>query len=324
MTSTERLAGARGSKAGDAPAQDGQPVAISCRDGVALGGDLWRSTAGHSSGSVIINAATGVTARYYHRYARFLAEHGFDVLTYDYRGIGLSRPRQLRGCGYRWRDWGGCDFDAALTFMHERNPLGPLLVVGHSIGGFLPGLAGDAGRIDRMLTVGAQYAYWRDYAPARRRRLFLKWHVAMPLLTALCGYFPGKRLGWLEDLPAGVANEWSLGGARFECGHPLTEREEVIRRFDAVDASILAVAVSDDELGTVPAIRRALGYYRNARAQEVLLTPVDLGFDEIGHFGLFHARHAGGFWLDTLLWLRDGVNPWPSPDQPESRPNRTE
>ncbi|WP_436011541.1 hypothetical protein [Rhizobium sp. LjRoot254] len=31
----------------------------------------------------------------------------------------------------------------------------------------------------------------------------------------------------------------------------------------------------------------------------------------LDHFDLFHARHATGFGLDTLLWLRDGINPWP-------------
>jgi predicted alpha/beta hydrolase len=71
-----------------------------------------------------------------------------------------------------------------------------------------------------MLTVGAQYAYWRDYARARRLRLFLKWHMAMPSLTALCGYFPGKTLGWLEDLPAGVAKDWSFRRSRMELSHP--------------------------------------------------------------------------------------------------------
>ena len=45
----------------------------------------------------------------------FSPEHGFDVLTYDYRGIGLSRPVSLRGCGYRWSDWGEQDFDAVLA-----------------------------------------------------------------------------------------------------------------------------------------------------------------------------------------------------------------
>ncbi|MBB3649370.1 putative alpha/beta hydrolase [Rhizobium sp. BK619] len=292
------------------PAVD-TPVEIRCSDGVMLGGHLWTSGWAKAHASVIINPATGVLARYYHRYAQFLTAHGFDVLTYDYRGIGLSRPARLRGCGYRWREWGEKDFDAALRFIDGRADQ-PLYIVGHSIGGFLPGLSKHAGRIDRMLTMGAQYAYWRDYAPARRMRLLMKWHVAMPALTALFGYFPGKRLGWLEDLPAGVAHEWSFRRARMEMSHPAAERDEVLKRFAAVTAPILAVAMSDDELGTVPAIRRTLAYYRNAEIDEVLLQPADLGFEAIGHFGLFHSRHCEGFWRDSVLWLRDGIHPWPA------------
>ncbi len=291
--------------------QNAEPVSISCRDGVVLGGHVW-SAAPPARGAVIINNATGVLATYYHYYARFLAAHGFAVLTYDYRGIGESRPARLRGCGYRWRDWGEKDFDAALCFMRERAPEVPLHVVGHSIGGFLPGLAESAPLIDRMLTVGAQYAYWGDYARAQRARLFVKWHLMMPLLTALCGYFPGWRLGWLEDLPAGVANEWSFRGPRMEASHPRADRGDVLKRFASVTAPLAAISVSDDELGTPAAVRRTLAYYRNAQVIEVGLTPADYGYERIGHFALFHARHESGFWRDTLVWLRDGVNPWPN------------
>ena len=42
-----------------------------------------------------------------------------------------------------------------------------------------------------------------------------------------------------------------------------------------------------------------------------MLAPDDLAVENVGHFDLFHTRHACGFWLDTLLWLRDGINPWP-------------
>ncbi|MDX3926494.1 MAG: alpha/beta fold hydrolase [Shinella sp.] len=285
-------------------------VEIACADGVVLGGHWWGGGA-EREGTVVVNAGTGVPAKYYHRYAAFLAGHGFDVLTYDYRGIGLSRPDRLRGCGYRWRDWGERDFDAALRFAHDRKPGEPLAVVGHSIGGFLPGLAESAGLVGRMLTVGAQYAYWRDYAAYRRLRLLAKWHVVMPALTAAFGYFPGRRLGWLEDLPAGVAYEWSFRKERMELSHPKRERTSVLARFAAVRAPILAVAMSDDEFATPAAVRRALGYYRNAAATEVFLEPEELGLSDVGHFGLFHDRHRAGFWLDTVLWLRDGVNPWP-------------
>ncbi|MDW5312771.1 alpha/beta fold hydrolase [Rhizobium sp. PL01] len=303
----------------------GKPIGIACPDGVRLGGHIWTGAGSSPCGAVVINPATGVLARYYHPYARFLAEHGFTVLTYDYRGIGQSRPASLRGCTYRWADWGEQDFAAALGFLDAHVPDGPRLVVGHSIGGFLPGFALNAPLIDRMLTVGAQYAYWRDYASARRLHLLLKWHLAMPVLTALCGYFPGRTLGWLEDLPAGVAKDWSFRRARMEFTHPSGHRPELLQRFAAVTAGILAIGVTDDDIGTPKAIRRALRYYENARPAEVMLSPTDLGLDRIGHFSLFHKRHAADFWLDSLLWLRDGINPWPDkPFGPQVQTNRND
>lgn len=286
-------------------------VEIPAVDGIQLGGHVWRAPGVDPIGTVIINPATGVLARHYHRYARFLATHGFDVLTYDYRGIGLSRPGRLRGCGYRWRDWGARDFEAAVRFVRQRGRCDRLLVVGHSIGGFLPGLAESSPEIERMLTVGAQYAWWGDYAVDRRLHLFLKWHLAMPALTLAFGYFPGRSLGWLEDLPAGVAHEWSFRGPRFERSHPPREREGVLQRMSAMTAPILAIAVSDDELGTPAAIRRTLACYSGAARTAVKLRPSDYGRDAIGHFGLFRDSHAAGFWPDTLTWLRDGRNPWP-------------
>lgn len=285
-------------------------IDLVCFDGVRLAGQLWLSHRPAPVGHVIINPATGVLARYYHRYAAFLAGHGFEVLTYDYRGIGSSRPERLRGCGYRWRDWGEFDFDAALRFMADRAGGAPLLVVGHSIGGFLPGLAPSARLIDRMFTVGAQYAWWPDYGPNSRTGYFWKWHVAMPLITALCGYFPGRTLGWLEDLPAGVAFEWSFRRKRMEHSYPRHRRAEVLARFASVTAPILAVASFDDDFATPAAMGRALSYYPNAPARIHQLWPNHVDRLEAGHFGLFHARHQGRFWQDSLRWLQDGSNPW--------------
>ncbi len=94
--------------------------------------------------------------------------------------------------------------------------------------------------------------------------------------------------------------------------HPAGERGDVLRRFEAVTAPILAVSMADDDIGTVAAIRRTLNYYRNAKVQQVLLKPQDYGLAAIGHFSLFHARHRQGFWRDSLRWLRDGINPWPA------------
>ena len=288
---------------------DAIPTQFTCADGVTLKGH-WFRPSGKSGPPVIVNAATGVKAAYYRRYAAFLAGHGFPVLTYDYRGIGLSRPARLQGCGFTWRQWGEEDMEAALRHAMETEGDAPM-IVGHSIGGFLPGYAASSARISRLLTVGAQYAYWPDYRKGDRLPFFLKWHVAMPALTLALGYFPGRRLGWLEDLPAGVALEWSFRRSRMEARLKEPLRSEILSRFAAVRAPMLALSVCDDPFATQSAVSRALDYYRSADRRKVMLRPADLGADKVGHFDLFHSRHAERFWADTLLWLRDGINPWP-------------
>lgn len=284
-------------------------LTLPCRDGYPLAAQLWLPP-GDVLGSVIVSSATGVLARYYARYAGFLREQGYAVLTYDYRGIGGSRPANLRGARIRWRDWGDLDFDAAVRWMRQRDPDGLLVAVGHSIGGFLPGFAAAATEVDRFLSVGAQYAYWRDYTVRQRWQMFAKWHLFMPMATVLCGYFPGRRLGWLEDLPAGVAHEWAFRQARLEYSYPERERDEVLRRFAAIRAPILAVSMSDDEYGTREAISRGLGYYRNSPRQHVCLTPAALGVTAVGHFALFREQYRDSFWRATLSWIASGEMPW--------------
>lgn len=170
-----------------------------------------------------------------------------------------------------------------------------------------------------MLTVGAQYAWPGDYASDRRWSLIWKWHVVMPALAVTYGYFPGRRLGWLEDLPKGVALEWAFRRRSFEGNHPEAERAGVLAGLEAVEAPILAVVMSDDELGTVAAVRRTLSYYRGADRTMVVLRPSNFGREAIGHFALFHDRYADTFWMQTLEWLRDGRNPWPEHVAPQSR-----
>lgn len=284
------------------------PMRFRCADGVELAGHLWSGEGHH--GIVIINPATGVLARFYHRFASYLAGRGFEAVTYDYRGIGESRPRRLRGCGYRWSDWGTQDFAAVLNAAERMAAGRPIMVVGHSIGGFLSGLAPGLDRCSAMLTVGAQYAYWRDYAPSERLRLLFRWHVVMPLFAAVLGYFPGRRLGWLEDLPAGVAFEWAFRRARVEHSSPPEQRPEIIERLAAFRGPLLAVTATDDPYGPPAAISRALAYYVGARKSFVEIAPSDLGVTKIGHFDLFHARHRDSFWKAVAEWLASrGLQP---------------
>lgn len=292
-------------------------VSFSALDGFALRGAVWRlEGAGGGRPVVVINPATSVRSNYYGRFAAWLSERGFDVLSYDYRGIGESRPEKMTGFDAGWLDWGRLDFEGALQYAQETFPGQAIHVVGHSVGGFLVGMAASSHRVSRVFTMGAQYAYWRDYARDRRAELLLKWHVVMPALTALFGYFPGKRLGWLEDTPRGVVRDWTARHPRFEdalrggdSSLSGAERADLVGRFAAVRADMLALSVSDDEFGTVAAIQRLLGYYRGSARTHLHLTPADIGQKDIGHFAFFHSRFQHTLWPIALEWLRHGRLP---------------
>ncbi len=279
-------------------------------DGYALGGFTWRHTSPDPQRPVvIINAATSVRCRHYSRFAAYLFSHGFDVMTFDYRGIGESRRASIKGLNASWTDWGALDFQAMLKRAQREFPGQPVDVVGHSFGGCAAGLAESGSVIRRLVTVGAQFAYWRDYAPEQRWHMLGKWHVVMPLLTLLCGFFPGKRLGWLEDTPKGVVRDWSTPAARFEqrpSGRVLVQKTGALP-FANVHAQTLAISISDDPYGTIPAIERLLDYFNNATKIHLRIEPRDIGEQRVGHFAFFRSAYQATLWPIALTWLQTGA-----------------
>jgi predicted alpha/beta hydrolase len=306
-----------------------EAIALVAADGCAVNGFIWRhrkraaSVIGiaHDAGVtarpvVIVNAATSVRCRYYFRFAAFLHGHGYDAIVYDYRGIGESRPSTLRGFSASWLEWGQLDFEAVLQYAAREFPGQPIDVVAHSIGGFVVGLAPSNATIRRIVTMGAQYAHWRDYAPDRKRPMLWRWHVLMPLLAALIGYVPAKRLGWMEDTPKGVALSWSRSKARFEDTYRRgafarsdAERARLVEQCSAVRAPLLAISVTDDEFGTAPAIERLLDYFTGSALTHLRIAPEQIGHPAIGHFAFFHSRFEDSLWRIPLAWLKSGALP---------------
>ncbi|MEO1985888.1 MAG: alpha/beta fold hydrolase [Martelella sp.] len=320
IQSTERHAG---------QARSGAPLRLQAPDGMWLGGFIWSHGVAERP-VVVISAATSVRCRYYARFADYLYGHGFNVITYDYRGIGESRPKSLRGFDADWVDWGELDLEGALCHARAEFPGQPIQVVAHSIGGFAIGLAPSNHRIGRILTVGSQFAHWRDYAAGHRLRMFAKWHIVMPMLTGLFGYFPAKRLGWMEDTPAGVVRDWSRMRARFEQTvrqdriiDDQRQAEKLRQRFAGVTAPILAIGLDDDPHGTPAAIDRLLAYFTASHRRHWRLHPDDIGVETIGHFAFFHDRFKDSLWPIALSWLQTGEIPAGAPGRllAETRPS---
>jgi len=285
-------------------------VVLSAADGYPLAARLWSGDATPTA-SAVINAGAGISMRYYDAFARFLATNGIPTLLYDYRGIGRSRPQKLRGFVASVEDWGSKDCAAALEWQSDRFPKARRIVVGHSVGGFVTGFVTNGCLIDQMLLVGAHTGYWRDYAPKMRPAMYLLWHAAMPAVTRVFGYFPGRRLHLLDDLPEGVALEWAnrrkpdfwwnhLGP---HGGLDTQWRDRVIGCFEAIRASTLALRFADDAFATEAATNRVLGLYKNCHARQIVLGPDDVDGQRVGHFGFFRSRLGKVLWPNVIHWL---------------------
>jgi predicted alpha/beta hydrolase len=288
-------------------------VAFTATDGCPLAGHLWHCNEHSEPPAVaLINAGAGIGSAYYDRFARYLSQAGVPTLLYDYRGIGRSRPRSLKGFSASVEDWGSKDCAAALEWLSSRFPGARRVVIGHSVGGFVTGFVTNGPLIDRMLLVGAHTGYWRDYALIARPGMYMLWHVLMPSLTRVVGYFPGRRLHLSEDLPAGVAMEWAnrrhpdfWWNRRTPDGALDTEwRESALGRFQAIRARTLSLSFSDDAFATEAATDRLVGLYRNCSTTRIVIRPGDAGRQKIGHFGFFRSRFRDLLWPQVVEWVR--------------------
>jgi predicted alpha/beta hydrolase len=90
------------------------------------------------------------------------------VVAYDYRGIGESRPAVLRDFDAGRLDWGAMDLEAVLHHTTYSFTDQPIHVVAHSLGGFIHGLAPSNHLVQRIFTIGTQYAYRGAYADRKK------------------------------------------------------------------------------------------------------------------------------------------------------------
>jgi predicted alpha/beta hydrolase len=249
---------------------------------------------------VIVNSGAGIPQTFYRPYATWLADHGFSVLTYDYRGIGASRGRSIKRLKASIQDWGSKDCAAIVAYAQTEYGIAKLYFLGHSIGSILPGFVSDTPEIERMLLISPHTGYSGDYASPGRWRMFLMWHLVMPFLCRTFGYFPGRRLGFPEDLPYAVAMEW--GGRR---GERSLRGDERFGAFDGIVTSALVLRPKDDAFASKSAYDRIRAKFCNSRFADNEFSAPQF----IGHFGFFSRRYRESLWTIGLRWLALGELP---------------
>ncbi len=269
-------------------------------DHFALGATCY--TPASPSAAVVLAGATAVRRRFYDRFCRYLADAGMAAVCFDYRGLGDSRPRSLRGFPARMQDWGELDLEGALTFARARWPSLPLGLVGHSAGGQVVGLAPSAGALEALLFVGSQSGDWRLWPLKWKPRMLGLWYLGLPAVSHALGYVPGA-LGMGGDLPKGVALQWARWGRRV--GY-LAGGEDSGRKaaYAKLRVPLRALSFEDDWYAPRRAVEGLLALYAGAEVEHVHRTPGVDGFPALGHFGFFRSEHRA-LWDESLAWLRE-------------------
>jgi predicted alpha/beta hydrolase len=278
-------------------------------DGYELGASLFTPRGSLPERRVVLlHGGAGIPAVRYRRFARYLAGAGIPVLSYDYRGMGRSRPAALRGFRASFEDWAEYDLGGAIAWLRGHFPRAEMTGIAHSIGSLLVGGARNAGEQARLVMIGAHTGYYGDYLRRYRLPMTAVWHGLMPSLTMLLGYFPARRLGLGEDLPEKIALQWA--GRRSPELRPAgtapgDERvQTLLDRCAALQRPALLISISDDAFATAAGSRRLLSYYpRLFPLQHIQFTPADAGVQRIGHFGFFGRNAGAALWPRLLAHL---------------------
>ena len=276
---------------------------FSASDGYPLIGTLYTPEHGIKA-NIVVACATGVPQAFYRRFAEYATQFGYQVLTFDYRGVAQSAPKRLKGFKMSYLDWGTLDLAAAIDFLAQ-DPI-PLFMVGHSYGGQALGLAPNHAKVTAMYCFGTG-AGWHGYMPFKEKmKVQVIWNIIFPPMVAVTGYLPWSKLNMGADLPIGVYQQW-----RKWCKNPTyffadPEQHALIAQYAQVKTPIYAVSALDDDWALPNSRHAFMQHYRQAPMQFINISASDYGLKEIGHMGYFR-KGAEKIWDEILYSFHDFI-----------------
>jgi predicted alpha/beta hydrolase len=257
----------------------------------------------HNGKVVIVGPSAELTQEQYQAFASYLAKEDHTVITYDYRGVGRSGPKKLRGYKASLHQWSLQDTDAVLLHVKHRYPKYQIIYVGHSISGEIIGMAPASQYISRMVIVSSALSCKRLFPVKDRIRIgMLK---TMSLISGvLFGYFPGKKLKVMRDLPKGVVYEWANW-----CRNPNGLFDQYPdSNFRKLRIPILVISFSNDWRTPEKAVGELLKHFTCANIQWYHLAPEENGLAKTANPCFFYRQYEPTLWKKMSEWLEKDDN----------------
>ncbi|MGO3753668.1 alpha/beta hydrolase family protein [Corynebacterium variabile] len=255
---------------------------------------------GQPRGAALISPAMATKASYYTAVATWLADRDIVAYTFDYQGYGASARTPLKDVGADILTWAA---DAATVVDHVHEDLAehfggvPLTWIGHSLGCQLLPFS-DHSKITRAVISCGGTGWWKNADYPDKAIAPLLWWALAPALVKVFGYYPGKRIRLLGDIPGPVMTQW----ARW-CRNPdylfgvLPEHRTT---YAAVTMPVTALTFTDDATMSAKASAHLESFYTGAELTPKRFAPSEVGREKVGHMGLYR-RGNEDLWEKLLL-----------------------
>lgn len=255
---------------------------------------------------LLINSATGVRQQVYFSFAKYFCEKGFTVITYDYQGIGFSKPAKLNGFSASMRTWGSEDYQAVTDYIKMNFKEYRKYCLGHSVGALIIGMNKDSEMFEKFIFVGTQNAFTGNLRFKTKIEAYLGFGIVQPLTTACLGYFPAQWFGLGESLPKNCAYDWRTLILNKKSTNRLLEKTENYTK--NLTQEVFVVHAQDDAWLTEKGVKSLLDTtYPNLKPTYRLIKTSESEKGEIGHVNFFRTYNKA-LWHIVLNELNGEKN----------------
>lgn len=303
----------RGTEAGDdrrcagllrgARVTGAREVHVDAGDGTRFG-VLVAEPAAPATAGLLFVPAMGVTARHYGEFARALAAQGVLVAVHELRGGGSSSVRASRRSDWGYAELLDRDLPASLAALRREFPSVAWFAGGHSLGAQLAALhaARCPAELRGMVIVASGSPYWRAFPHWQRPlvRLVFAWFRG---LSALLGYFPGRRVGFAGTEARSVIRDWTRSGqhGNYRPDRVAADLEAALAAFPGL---VFALRNAHDRFVPRASLDWLLGKLGAARVTRLELATSDYGSGRADHFSWM--KDPGPVAERLAAWIAEG------------------
>ena len=269
-----------------------EALSIICKDGYELAARFYPAQGNTKQEMpVLICPATGIIKQFYHYFADWLADQGFDVMVFDFRGIGESLHGPLKNSRASIVQWGQLDIPAAVDALLIKTNTQQVYLLGHSAGGQLIGIMPNHSKVAKVIAVSGSTGHVKGLSGRTKILAPIMFKGIFPLARLTLGYGPTNAIGMGENLPKDVAREWAQFCSK--PGYVINAIGKTVKEdfHTSIKIPVTVLWSSDDEIATHSNVKDLLRLYPNAKTNMIELKPSAFGHKNIGHMLMFKRSH---------------------------------